>query len=241
LYHIQQDLAKNQKDLAAHQKELDQARAKQEDAENSLKEKKKEQAKIHKENALLERRIRNAKEDVENKRLNHIKVKEEIQHIQKRLASSESSLAKINKEYEDHQQLIEKLQVQLRDITRTSEEFEAQVRAKKGKEITLAEDQLTEYNRRFFCFTALLLSSLSSLFNPLCFVCFLQKQKGTSLLCFCQAATTPRSTHATAAAGQGAIRNLGSQNQRASTPKRPTHRSLQATRRTQSQNVRVCF
>ena len=147
MYHIQRELKEHTTELKEKEKIIKESKEKQTSSEAILKEKKKEQAKLNKETTVIESKIR--KQSDSDAKQEHIKIKEQIEFVKKRLETSKSSEDKINEEYNKQQETIKTLQIEIKQVEKAMKEFEEQVaKQTKTKKIKLVEEQIQEYNKR---------------------------------------------------------------------------------------------
>ena len=103
LYHIQRDITTNGKETENDTTELAQLEAKRETSKKQLEEKNKKAFQSKQVCIKLEKRINKRKAEFDTSRPEAIKLKEEMDHVTKRVSSSRESLKKVQKEYEKQQ------------------------------------------------------------------------------------------------------------------------------------------
>ncbi len=148
LFHIEKETKDHRKEKTAKETLLAELKNKQTLVDAELKKAKQDQAKLHKESLITEKKIR--KQAEQDGRAEEIKAKEEIQFLTKKTSAANSSLNKINEEYEKQQRNIKSLQQEIKDLQKQAKELEAEAaKQRKEKTITLERDQITEYNIRY--------------------------------------------------------------------------------------------
>ncbi|XP_022237917.1 structural maintenance of chromosomes protein 1A-like isoform X2 [Limulus polyphemus] len=149
LYHNERDIEQLAEDLAQKNKELERVSRKRERIEEEIKEKKKENGKLTRELTKIEQQIREAEIELSKKRPAYIKAKERTAHMQKKLESAKKSLKAAKKVHEAHEGEIKELENELKEVEARQEEFEeqlAQESESQGRDLTLEESQVQEYN-----------------------------------------------------------------------------------------------
>eukprot|EP01116_Phalansterium_solitarium_P016500 TRINITY_DN3844_c0_g1_i1.p1 TRINITY_DN3844_c0_g1~~TRINITY_DN3844_c0_g1_i1.p1 ORF type:complete len:1226 (+),score=616.02 TRINITY_DN3844_c0_g1_i1:155-3832(+) len=150
LFHTETDLHAHHKQLAEHVKALSEFReSKEKLVENAIKEKKKEQAQLHKECVKVEAKIKKLQDALDAKRPDEVAVRTEIGALEARLKTARSSLAKLDAEYTKQQNALAALKTEQNEVQTALDELVKQIaKTNKIKDVTLEEDQLAEYNRR---------------------------------------------------------------------------------------------
>ncbi|UYV72661.1 SMC1B, partial [Cordylochernes scorpioides] len=149
LYHNERDTEALTEDLVQKNKDLEKVCRKREKVEEEVKEKKKEHGRLQRELAKLEQNIREAELDLNKKRPAFIKAKEKTSHVQKKLESAKKSLKGAKKANDAHMADIDELEKELEEIEKRQGEFEQQLTQEsqsQGRDLTLEESQLKEYN-----------------------------------------------------------------------------------------------
>lgn len=99
LYHIDKELKKHEKERTSSVLELGGVQTDQNTLEKDLEARKKEQGKENKNFLVTEKKLKQQHDELESKRPNGIKIRETVQHLQKRLADSRAALDKNSAEY----------------------------------------------------------------------------------------------------------------------------------------------
>ncbi|KAG8185877.1 hypothetical protein JTE90_004419 [Oedothorax gibbosus] len=150
LYHNEQDIENMTEDLTEKNKELEKACRKKEKIEEEIKEKKKEHGKMQREFSKIEQQIREAEVELNKKRPTYIKAKERTAHMQKKLETARKSLKAAKKVNEAHEGEIQNLEEELEEIEKKQQEFEEQLAVEsksEGKDLTLQDSQVEEYEK----------------------------------------------------------------------------------------------
>ncbi|XP_022237918.1 structural maintenance of chromosomes protein 1A-like isoform X3 [Limulus polyphemus] len=110
----------------------------------------KKEARLEKEEAEKYQRLKEELEiELSKKRPAYIKAKERTAHMQKKLESAKKSLKAAKKVHEAHEGEIKELENELKEVEARQEEFEeqlAQESESQGRDLTLEESQVQEYN-----------------------------------------------------------------------------------------------
>ncbi|KAJ6630190.1 Structural maintenance of chromosomes protein 1A [Pseudolycoriella hygida] len=150
LYHFDKEIQRLRDEMQAKQDELQAVEQKKLDADDVLKEKKKDTGKISRELAKLEQDIREVDTEMSKKHPLFIKAKEKVSHSQKKLNSAQKSLEQSRKADEAHQLDIKKLQDEIKGIETAKQKFEAQIESesqKRGSNVHLEQGHVEEYDR----------------------------------------------------------------------------------------------
>lgn len=110
--------------------------------DNQLKEKKKEQSRLHKSCTTKEREIQEIKTKLKETDL--IKLEEKTGLLSKRIEASRQSLQKVNEEISKHQATITSLEQSIKELEASTEEFERQALEEGGIK-TLKSNEITTY------------------------------------------------------------------------------------------------
>lgn len=122
---------------------------KKEQAEEALKDKKKEQGKANRELAKIDQEIREVEAEVNKKRPSFIKSKERTTHLQKKLNTAKKSLGEVKQAAEAHAEDTRLLEEELAEVNKKREEYEASEKdafSSQGRNIELEENQVQEYH-----------------------------------------------------------------------------------------------
>lgn len=150
LYHNQKEIERLEDEFRLKQAEIAKVEKKKEKAEELLKEKKKESGKASRELAKIEQEIREHEVEINRKRPTFIKAKERVAHVKKKLESAHKSLSQAQKAHDAHEEDIRVLQRELEAVEAKRLEYEEQVAGEsqsQGRDVTLEENQVKEYNR----------------------------------------------------------------------------------------------
>lgn len=132
------------------QKEVTTVERNKEQADEVLKEKKKESAKISRELAAIEQSIRDVESEMSKKHPMFIKAKEKVSHSQKKLTSAQKSLEQARKADDAHQLDISKLEEEINTIRKAQKEFEQKIAddsQKRGTSFVCEQVHVEEYDR----------------------------------------------------------------------------------------------
>lgn len=150
LYHNEKEIESLEGSLKKKQHEIEKIEKKREKAEEVLKEKKKESGKLGRDLAKIEQDIREVEVEITKKRPAFIKAKERVAHMQKKLDTSKKSLAQAKVADEAHKRDINELLEELRQVEDAKATWEASIAAQsqsQGRDVTLEDEQVKEYNR----------------------------------------------------------------------------------------------
>lgn len=150
LYHNENDIQYYEGELAKKKKDVEKVEKKKEQAEEVLKEKKKEQGKSNRELAKIDQEIREVEAEINKKRPSFIKSKERTTHLQKKLNTAKKSLGEVRQAAEAHAEDTRLLEEELAEVNRKREEYESSEKdasQSQGRDITLEENQVQEYHQ----------------------------------------------------------------------------------------------
>lgn len=150
LYHNEKDIQRHHDDLKSKQNDSKKVEDKKANADEILREKKKEAGKISRDLAKIEQEIREAESEMNKKHPLFIKAKEKVAHTQKKLDGAIKTLEQARKADEAHQSDIKKLEDELKVIAEKKKKFETELATdskKRGSDIHLEQDFLKEYDR----------------------------------------------------------------------------------------------
>ncbi|KAI5069842.1 hypothetical protein GOP47_0016143 [Adiantum capillus-veneris] len=146
MYNTERDIERIQAELETEKASLADANLAQEQLENEVKEKKKEQSVFTKEALLCDKRIAKKKSELDKKHPETLKLKEERVRILQKIKNCEKELEKKKEEQKKQAKEIAKLQRELQDVTAALNELNQQSQEGTGT-LQLAESQLEEYHR----------------------------------------------------------------------------------------------
>ncbi|GAB0087362.1 Structural maintenance of chromosomes protein [Sergentomyia squamirostris] len=150
LNHLEKDIENLNIEMQGKQQEIEGVGQRKEQADEVLKDKKKESGKISRELAKVDQDIREVETNMSKKHPVFIKAKEKVAHTQNKLDSAKKTLDQANKADQAHQADIAKLEEEKAAIEekkqRYEEEFAAQSR-KRGSSLNLGQNQVQEYDR----------------------------------------------------------------------------------------------
>ncbi len=146
LYHIDRDMKVQSKEAEQDKTTSENLEARKASIQTELTQKKKDQAIAHNEVVKLEKKIAKRRSDFEKGRPNIIALKEEIDHLTKKLKSSKESVKKSQHAYDVQQndvkvlrKELERLQAELDKITQQEEQ--------QGDKLSISKEHLEEYAR----------------------------------------------------------------------------------------------
>lgn len=149
LYHNEKDIQRYSDDLKVKQGESNKLEEKKSQADEVLRDKKKDGGKISRELAKLEQDIREAESEMNKKHPLFIKAKEKVAHTQKKLDGAVKTLEQAKKADEAHQSDIKKLEDEERVIMEKKKKFESEMAIdsqRRGSDIQLEQNFLKEYD-----------------------------------------------------------------------------------------------
>lgn len=132
------------------QQEVANVERNKEQADEILKDKKKESAKIGRELAGIEQNIRDVETEMSKKHPMFIKAKEKVSHSQKKLQTAQKNLEQARKADESHQSDITKLEEEITNIRKLQLEFEEKYQndsQRRGTSIKSQQFHVEEYDR----------------------------------------------------------------------------------------------
>ncbi|XP_055852264.1 structural maintenance of chromosomes protein 1A [Episyrphus balteatus] len=150
LYHVEKDIEKLNTDLETKQEEIKSVEVKKEQADEVLKEKKKEAGKIGRDLAKVDQEIREVETAINKKRPLFIKAKEKVSHCQKKLTSLVKTLETAKEADNAHQCDIRNLDQKLADVEALKKRFEEEIEGesqRRGKSVHMEEGLVQEYDR----------------------------------------------------------------------------------------------
>ncbi|KAG9445663.1 hypothetical protein H6P81_011791 [Aristolochia fimbriata] len=146
LLHVKKDIEKMSADLESEKKNLEDVSKVQEEKENNIITRKKEQAGYLKEMTLCDKKLAKKKGELDKKQPELLKLKEEITRINSKIKSNAKELIKKKVDQKRHEEEIEKLQKDLNDVSEALRKLNEKGKDGLGK-LQLADSQLQEYHR----------------------------------------------------------------------------------------------
>lgn len=150
LFHVENDIKKLNQDLDSKQQDVKAVEVRKEQADEILREKKKDAGKFSRDLAKIEQEIREFETQMNKKRPLYIKAKEKVAHCQKKLASLQKTLETAREADNAHQQDIRKLEKQLAEVEALKKRYEDDLEnesQRRGKSVTMEEGLVQEYDR----------------------------------------------------------------------------------------------
>ncbi|XP_058060445.1 structural maintenance of chromosomes protein 1A [Anopheles bellator] len=150
LYYNEKESRRLTEDLVSKQQELGIIEKRKEEADEILKEKKKEVGKMTREMAKKEQEIRDVESEMSKKHPMFIKAKEKVAHTQKKLDGAMKTLEQARRADEAHQSDIKKLEDELHEIEAKMAAFENEMAGeskKRGTNVHLEQNLIQEYDR----------------------------------------------------------------------------------------------
>lgn len=150
LFHNEREIKELEQDLNRKQHEVEKIDKKKEKAEETLREKKKDQGKLSRELAKIEQEIREMESEASKKRPQFIKAKERVSHIKKKLDGAAKMLEQARKANDAHNNDIAKLEEEMAKVEQEQAEYEAAIAGEsqsQGRSVQLEDEQVREYHR----------------------------------------------------------------------------------------------
>lgn len=148
LFHLEIKSRNLSEEIESRSNALEKHKLVQSKFENELKEAKKEQARLHKENIKLEKSIAKKNKELESRHPDLVKIEEQVSHAEKKLKLHTDSREKSKKELERQESDLSDLESQLKTVEKASKRFEENTKRNERKNgITLSADQLDEYTK----------------------------------------------------------------------------------------------
>ncbi|XP_052901996.1 structural maintenance of chromosomes protein 1A [Anopheles moucheti] len=150
LFHNEKESKRLKEDQISKQQELNIIEKRKEEADEILKEKKKEVGKMTREMAKKEQEIREVEAEMSKRHPMFIKAKEKVSHTQKKLNGALKTLEQARRADEAHQADIKKLVDELHEVEVKRAAFENEVAGeskKRGSDVHLERDLVQEYDR----------------------------------------------------------------------------------------------
>ncbi|KAJ3586114.1 hypothetical protein NHX12_012515 [Muraenolepis orangiensis] len=150
LYHNEAEIEKLNKELSHRNKEIDKDRKKMDHVEEELKEKKKELGRLMREQQTVEKDIKEKDSELNQKRPQYIKAKENTSHKIKKQEAARKSLQNAQKMYKKRKGDMDELDKEMKAVELTKQEFEDRMEEEaqsQGQDLTLEENQVKQYHR----------------------------------------------------------------------------------------------
>ncbi|XP_050068218.1 structural maintenance of chromosomes protein 1A [Anopheles maculipalpis] len=150
LFHNEKESKRLKEDQISKQQELNIIEKRKEEADEVLKDKKKEAGKMSRETAKKEQEIREVEAEMSKRHPMFIKAKEKVMHTQKKLDGALKTLEQARRADEAHQADIKKLVDELHEVEMKRAAFENEVAGeskKRGSNVHLEQDLVQEYDR----------------------------------------------------------------------------------------------
>uniref|UniRef100_A0A2C9K3R1 Structural maintenance of chromosomes protein n=1 Tax=Biomphalaria glabrata TaxID=6526 RepID=A0A2C9K3R1_BIOGL len=150
LFHNEKDIEEITEELSKKTRTLEKENKRREKIETEIRDKKKEQGTLSRELTKLEQQIKESETNLNKKRPQYIKAKEQTSHMTKKLDASKKSLKQAVKKHENHNQTLAEIQEQLDEVMHKQKAFEAELEEEsqsQGRSLQLEESQVQQYNR----------------------------------------------------------------------------------------------
>uniref|UniRef100_A0A803SRM9 Structural maintenance of chromosomes protein n=1 Tax=Anolis carolinensis TaxID=28377 RepID=A0A803SRM9_ANOCA len=150
LYHNEAEIEKLNRELGSKNKEIDKDKRRMDKVEEELKDKKKELGKVMREQQQIEKEIKEKDSDLNQKRPQYIKAKENTSHKIKKLEAAKKSLQNAQKQYKKRKGDMDELEKEMISVEKARQEFEELMEKEsqsQGRDLTLEENQVKKYHR----------------------------------------------------------------------------------------------
>ncbi|XP_041035529.1 structural maintenance of chromosomes protein 1A [Carcharodon carcharias] len=150
LYHNESEIEKLSKDLASRNKEIEKDRKRMDKVEEEMKVQKKEVGKLMREQQQIEKEIKEKDAELNQKRPQYIKAKENTSHKIKKLESAKKSLQNAQKQYKKRKADMDELEQEMLSVEKARQEFEERMEEEsqsQGRDLQLEENQVKKYHR----------------------------------------------------------------------------------------------
>uniref|UniRef100_A0AAY4ER33 Structural maintenance of chromosomes protein 1A n=1 Tax=Denticeps clupeoides TaxID=299321 RepID=A0AAY4ER33_9TELE len=150
LYHNEEEIEKLNRELTHRNREIDKDRKKMDHIEEELKEKKKELGRMMRDQQTVEKEIKEKDAELNQKRPQYIKAKENTAHKIKKLEAARKSLQNAQKMYKKRKADMEELDQEQGAVEMARQEFEERMEEEaqsQGQDLTLEENQVKQYHR----------------------------------------------------------------------------------------------
>ena len=144
LFHTDRKMNSLKEDLSDINKQLMNENRRRDRVEDDLKKKKSDIAKVQREQALLDKAVKDKEMELNLKRPKYIKTTEKVSHLQKKLDNTKKQITKSEMAHEKHQVDITELERELSEIQQMIESYELE--NQESQEIELEDTQMQEYN-----------------------------------------------------------------------------------------------
>ncbi|XP_078424423.1 structural maintenance of chromosomes protein 1B-like isoform X3 [Cetorhinus maximus] len=148
LYYNEKFIENFSNDLQANNKAINSEQVRQATAEEEVRVKKKELGKLNRELQQIEKEIKVHDSNLNEKRPNYIKAKENTRHYVKKVETARKSLRSSEKQYTLHQQAVKELELELEDVNKVWKGLEEKAQAElssRGHSMELEESQIQRY------------------------------------------------------------------------------------------------
>ncbi|XP_067880258.1 structural maintenance of chromosomes protein 1A isoform X2 [Heterodontus francisci] len=150
LYHNESEIERLSKDLASRNKEIDKDKKRMDKVEEEMKVQKKEVGKLMREQQQIEKEIKEKDVELNQKRPQYIKAKENTSHKIKKLESAKKSLQNAQKQYKKRKADMDELEQEMLSVEKARQEFEERMEEEsqsQGRDLQLEENQVKKYHR----------------------------------------------------------------------------------------------
>lgn len=149
LYYTEQEIERLNKDLTVRNRDIDKETRRIDRVEEEMKGRKKEVGKLTREQQQVEKEIKEKDSDLNQKRPQYIKAKENTAHKLKKLEAARKSVQNAQKQYMKHKADIDELELELGGVEKARQEFEERIEEEsqsQGRDLQLEESQVKVYN-----------------------------------------------------------------------------------------------
>ncbi|KAL4655475.1 structural maintenance of chromosomes protein 1A [Arapaima gigas] len=150
LYHNESEIEKLNRELSHRNREIEKERKRMDRVEEELKEKKKELGRMMRDQQAVEKEIKEKDAELNQKRPQYIKAKENTAHKIKKLEAARKSLQNAQKMYKKRKADMEELDREQGAVEMARQEFEERMEEEaqsQGQDLTLEENQVKQYHR----------------------------------------------------------------------------------------------
>eukprot|EP00742_Colponemidia_sp_Colp-10_P009579 GILJ01010457.1.p1 GENE.GILJ01010457.1~~GILJ01010457.1.p1 ORF type:complete len:1232 (-),score=301.08 GILJ01010457.1:81-3245(-) len=144
-WQLDKDIEKRRKEINKLQVEMGEKKTERDGAEEQLRDKKKEQAKLQRELIAHEKKVDQQKHQISNKE--QLELAEQIKHLESKIEKAEASLSKVRSETLREQEDVVAMQRDLAQVTRAIEDIERRGDEAEVGGIKLTKAQRDEYHR----------------------------------------------------------------------------------------------
>ncbi|XP_038638499.1 LOW QUALITY PROTEIN: structural maintenance of chromosomes protein 1A-like [Scyliorhinus canicula] len=150
LFHNESEIERLSKDLTSRNKEIEKDRKRMDKVEEEMKVHKKEVGKLMREQQQVEKDIKEKDSELNQKRPQYIKAKENTSHKIKKLESAKKSLQNAQKQYKKRKADMDELEQEMLSVEKARQEFEERMEEEsqsQGRDLQLEENQVKKYHR----------------------------------------------------------------------------------------------